>query len=427
MIATIYPKVKGLRVTTDTRNVIEGDLFIALKGSSFDGNLFAKEALQKGARYAIIDNPQLAEDARYIVVADCLNFLQQLAAYHRKTLGIPVIAITGTNGKTTTKELCHAVLSRKFNCIATIGNLNNHIGVPLTLLSMTQDTQIAIVEMGANHPKEIEALCKIADPDFGLITNIGCAHLEGFGSYENIIKTKCELYDYIEAKNGSLFVNADDALLMKQLHAHHHITYGTKGNEAHGSIKQSTPYLVLAYHTPKGDLCVKTKLIGGYNFANVMAAIAIGSYFGIDPLDIRDAIESYIPSNMRSQLKRTAHNILIIDAYNANPSSMQVAIENFREMILENKVLILGEMRELGTNSDEEHQKLINLVSDSEFKHVFLIGESFENKTIHASNLTRFSTTEQLIEFLTDHPLKDSSILIKGSRGNRLERIIDLL
>lgn len=427
MIATIYQQVKGLRVTTDTRNIVEGDLFIALKGSSFDGNIFAKEALDKGARFAVIDNPQLAMDDRYIIVEDCLIFLQELATYHRKTVGIPIIAITGTNGKTTTKELCHAVLARKYKCIATIGNLNNHIGVPLTLLSMNEDTQIAIIEMGANHPKEIEKLCQIADPDFGLITNIGKAHLEGFGSYENIIKTKCELYDYLLHKNGSIFINADDDLLISCLNTSRKITYGEKGDEVYGSIKQHTPYLVIDYHTPKGDLYIKTKLIGGYNFSNVMASVAMGSYFGIDPLEIRDAIESYTPTNMRSQFKKTNHNILIIDAYNANPSSMRVAIDNFKEMPLEQKILILGEMRELGMDSDQEHQQLIHLVSSSVFKQIYIIGEGFDSCTIDSTLIRHFKTTELLMTYLQEHPIRQSSILIKGSRGNRLERIIDLL
>ncbi|MGL5682256.1 MAG: UDP-N-acetylmuramoyl-tripeptide--D-alanyl-D-alanine ligase [Marinifilaceae bacterium] len=425
MTETLYSQLKGLRVTTDTRDIKPGDLFIALKGASFDGNLFAADALEQGATFVVVDRAELAVDSRYIVVEDGLRFLQQFAAYHRQQFSIPVIAITGTNGKTTTKELCHAVLGTKYNCLATIGNLNNHIGVPLTLLRMDASTQIAIIEMGANHPGEIEELCRIADPDFGLITNIGRAHLEGFGSYENIITTKCELYRWIEAKNGALFVNSDDELLTQSIHTPRTMSYGTKGSEARGELKQQAP-LVFDYNTPKGHLYIKTQLIGGYNFANAMAAVAMGHYFGVDDLHIKNAIENYAPSNMRSQLKRTEHNLLIVDAYNANPSSMQVAVSNFRDMMLEHKIMILGEMRELGENSRDEHEKLVHLAGDSNVEMVLFVGASFTGIEL-PEGCQWFSRTEELAEWLKENTIQGASVLIKGSRGNRLEQVIELL
>jgi UDP-N-acetylmuramoyl-tripeptide--D-alanyl-D-alanine ligase len=351
----------------------------------------------------------------------------ELAHYHRQQLHIPILGITGTNGKTTTKELCHAVLSKKFKTFATQGNFNNHIGVPLTLLSMDETTEFGIVEMGANHPGEIKTLCEIADPDFGIITNIGHAHLEGFGSYENIIATKKALYDYLLPKNGPVFVNTGDPLLMQLSRDHKRYTYGQEGDLLKGEIKQTVPYLVYSLKTRKGDLYVKTHLVGGYNFDNAMAASAIGMHFGIDPLDIQTAIENYRPSNLRSQLIRSGRNTIILDAYNANPSSMRASVGNFCEMPGEHKVVILGEMLELGTENAAAHEEIVRLTQQGNFDRIFLIGNNFEHCADKCNFITWFKDTESFMEYLKSHPLNDSFIFIKGSRGNKLERIVEYL
>lgn len=425
-VAELYTQIRGHRVTTDSRQIQAGDVFIALKGENFDGNRYAAEALKQGATLSIVD------DANYLAagceqVPDTLLFLQQLAHYHRQQLKIPILGITGTNGKTTTKELCHAVISQKYKTFATQGNFNNHIGVPLTLLSMDDSTEFGIVEMGANHPGEIKTLCDIADPDFGIITNIGQAHLEGFGSYENIIQTKKALYEHIFRKNGKVFVNAGDPLLMELSEGHDRGTYGPEGNLLKGEIKQTIPYLVYSLKTLKGDLYVKTHLVGGYNFDNAMAASAIGLYFGIDPLQIQTALENYRPSNLRSQLICTEHNTVILDAYNANPSSMKVSVGNFCEMPGEHKIVILGEMLELGTDSNKAHQDLIYLALTGNFNKIFLVGNNFEHCYDKCNFITWFKDTEALMAHLKLHPLQDSFVFIKGSRGNKLERIVEYL
>lgn len=414
-------------VTIDTRKINIGDVYIALRGTNFDGNKFAIQALNTGASIAIVDDPSLADKNRCVYVENCLTFLQEVAAYHRHVLNIPIIGITGTNGKTTTKELCNCVLSKKFTTYATQGNLNNHIGVPLTLLAMTRKTQIGIVEMGANHPDEIRELCKISDPDFGIITNIGHAHLEGFGCYENIIKTKKQLYDHIAAKNGKLFVNANDELLMSLSENTKRHTYGTNGDCEKGELKQSIPSLVFALRSMKGDLYVKTHLIGGYNFDNAMAAAAIGHYFGIDDLTIRDAIESYQPTNMRSQLIKSEQNTIILDAYNANPSSMTVALKNFMEFNAPHKKVILGEMRELGSESEKAHADIIELIIEGHFEEALLVGSHFENINKTHNFIQHFADTDALKKYLKANPISDSCILVKGSRGNQLEQIVELL
>ncbi|MDE7373903.1 MAG: UDP-N-acetylmuramoyl-tripeptide--D-alanyl-D-alanine ligase [Odoribacter sp.] len=425
-IADLYHEIRGHRVTTDSRNIQAGDVFIALKGENFDGNLYATEAIQKGAILAIVDNPDyVTEQCR--CVPDTLVFLQELARHHRRQLGIPILGITGTNGKTTTKELCHAVLSRKFKTFATQGNFNNHIGVPLTLLSMDETTEFGIVEMGANHPGEIKTLCDIAEPDYGIITNIGQAHLEGFGTPENIIATKRALYDYVAAKNGKLFVNSSDSLLMNLSEKHNRSTYGKTGDLLQGDIKQTVPYLVFSILTPKGQLYIKTNLVGGYNFDNAMAASAIGCHFGIDPLDIQAAIENYHPSNLRSQLIRTESNTVILDAYNANPSSMQVSVSNFMEMPGDNKILILGEMLELGAESQKAHRQLLELALSGHFNKIFLIGNNFEHCADQYNFITWFKETDALIETLKHDKPEQAFIFVKGSRGNRLERIVEYL
>lgn len=426
-IAELYEnKLRGHRVTTDSRQIMPGDVFIALKGENFDGNTYAAEAIKKGATLSVIDNPAYRCEGCELV-PDSLLFLQELARYHRRQLGIPILGITGTNGKTTTKELCHAVLSQKFRTFATQGNFNNHIGVPLTLLSMDENTQFGIVEMGANHPGEIKTLCDIAEPDFGIITNIGRAHLEGFGSYENIIATKSALYEYVFSKNGKVFVNSSDPLLMEISAGHERSTYGVNGELLKGEIKQTVPYLVYALLTLKGHLYVKTHLVGGYNFDNAMAASVLGVYFGIDPLKIQEAIENYRPSNLRSQLIRSETNTIILDAYNANPSSMQVSVSNFKDMPGEHKVIILGEMLELGKESAKAHEELLQLATSGSFDKIFLIGNNFEHCDDKRNFIAWFPNTETLLNELKQHPLTDSFVFIKGSRGNRLERIVEYL
>ena len=408
-----HDKIRGHRVTTDSRSIRPGDIFIALKGEHFNGNQYAADALAKGAVAAVIDEPAY-QAPHCILVPDSLLFLQELAHYHRQQLHIPIIGITGTNGKTTTKELCHAVLSQKYKVQATQGNFNNHIGVP---------------EMGANHPGEIKTLCDIAEPDYGIITNIGQAHLEGFGCYENIIATKKALYDAVFQRQGKVFVHADDKLLMNltENYADSRYTYGTQGAFLKGEIKQTVPYLVYDLLTPKGHLYIKTHLVGGYNFDNAMAASAIGTFFNIDPLQIQQAIENYHPSNLRSQLIKTPNNTLILDAYNANPSSMAAAIHNFKEMPGEHKIVILGEMLELGQASDDAHRNLLDNVLQGHFEKIFLIGNHFEHCKEKTNFTTWFPDTLSLIAELKEHPLEGKFILVKGSRGNRLEQIVEYL
>ena len=425
-IISLYDKIRGHRVTIDSRQIMPGDIFISLKGDNFDGNKYAAEALQKGAILSIVD------DVDYMVegcelVTDTLLFLQELARYHRRQLGIPILGITGTNGKTTTKELCYAVLSQKFKTFATEGNFNNHIGVPLTLLSMDETTEFGIVEMGANHLGEIKTLCDIAEPDYGLITNIGYAHLEGFGSYDNIKTTKKALYEYILAQHGQLFVCIEDDLLMELSEGQERYTYGYHGDLLKGEIKQSVPFLVYSLLTPKGQLYIKTHLVGSYNFDNAMAASAIGVHFGIDPLKIQSAIENYSPSNLRSQLIQTEKNTIILDAYNANPSSMQVAINNFKELTAEHKILILGEMLELGVESKKAHHDLLQLTSNGKFEYIYLIGKNFEDYADNTNFIAWFKDTDSLIDHLKECSISNAFILIKGSRGNKLERITTYL
>ncbi len=419
--------VKGQRVTTDSRSVAPGDVFFALKGENFNGNRFAEQALKDGASCAVIDEAAYRTDNRMILVEDVLGCLQETARLHRQRLGIPILGITGTNGKTTTKELCHAVLSRRFRTVATAGNFNNHIGVPLTLLNMDEGTEFGIVEMGANHPEEIRFLCRIADPNYGLITNIGRAHLEGFGSYEQIVRTKKELYDHVAARKGRLFVFADDPLLTELSEGIERTLYGQKEGDVKGEIKQSVPYFVCSLKTGKGDLYIKTRLTGGYNFANVLGAAAVGLFFGMDPLEIRDAIEAYQPSNMRSQLVRTERNTVILDAYNANPASMRAALESFAELNAPHKMVILGEMKELGAESEIAHSEIVALLSQKKFDEALLVGHPFEHCRNTCTFIRYFEHTEALTEYLSAHTPENACILVKGSRGNRLEQIMNYL
>ena len=418
---------EGRHVQIDSRKVQHGDIFIALKGENHNGNTFAMKALEQGASLAVVDEAEYAVNERCILVPDTLLFLQQLAHHHRRQLNIPILGITGTNGKTTTKELCHAVLSKKFRTVATQGNYNNHIGVPLTLLSMDKNTEIGIVEMGANHPGEIQTLCDIAEPNYGIITNIGYAHLEGFESFENIVKTKTALYAAVQTKGGKIFVNASDELLMQHANEHAKITYGPNVCNTNGEIQQSIPYLVYRLKTLKGDLYIKTKLIGGYNMDNALAASAVGQYFEIDPLQIKEAIENYTPSNLRSQLLKTEQNTIVLDAYNANLSSMKVALLNFAEIQHHQKLIIIGEMRELGSFSKEAHTQILDIIAEKHLFNAILVGKNFEELVNKYTFTTYFENTDLLIEYIKNKGIRDCFILIKGSRGNQLERIVEYL
>lgn len=411
-------------VVTDTRKIVSNSIFFALKGANFNGNQFAAQALEKGATYAVIDEKEYAIDDRFVLVDDVLKALQDLAREHRRALHIPILAITGTNGKTTTKELVNEVLKCKFTTYATQGNLNNHIGVPLTLLAMTQETEFGVVEMGANHPEEVKFLCEIAEPDYGMITNIGKAHLEGFGSFEGVKKTKKELYDYLQGR-GKVFVNCENQHLRGMLNEQETITYGdSEQADSKAKFLQAEPYLILELRSPIGKLYVKTKLIGAYNFENALAALTVGRYFKIPEVDMKKALEEYTPSNNRSQLQKTEKNVLFLDAYNANPSSMQVAINNFANLKMKNKLLILGDMLELGDDSIKEHQALLDLLEEKELKAVYLVGDIF---TSINRNYKAFKTTDQLLKELKENEIKNHYILIKGSRGIKLERVIEKL
>jgi UDP-N-acetylmuramoyl-tripeptide--D-alanyl-D-alanine ligase len=418
-------------ISTDSRQIIKGSLFFALKGDNFDGNKFAIDALNKGAAYSVVDNPEFSKNDKCILVDDVLATMQNLATYHRKQLKIPVIGITGTNGKTTTKELLNAVLSTKYKTVSTLGNLNNHIGVPLTLLSIPFDCEMAIIEMGANHIGEIEGLCNIAMPTYGIITNIGKAHLEGFGSFEGVVKAKTELYNYIDTNNGIIFYNNDNDLLLE--HANKlrckTITYGNNNNASlRGSVVSSDPYLkCIVNFEPKNPINIDTAMFGAYNFENVMAASAIGAYFNVPYNLISSAIMNYQPSNNRSQLKFEKTNVLLCDYYNANPSSMEVAIKNFSNSNIDNKakVLILGAMKELGENSKYEHEKLIKMLEFYNFNEVYLVGNEFTSCNI--KKFKHFNDSVSMSNYLTMNKLTNRYVLIKGSRAARLEKVVDAL
>lgn len=414
-------------VTTDSRNTPEGSLFFALKGESFNGNRFAAQSLEAGCSYAIVDEQEAVINDRCLLVENVLRTLQALARYHRKMCNIPVIGITGTNGKTTTKELMAAILSKKYTLLYTQGNLNNHIGVPLTLLRLTPEHQMAVIEMGANHPGEIRELAEIADPDYGLITNVGMAHLEGFGSFEGVLKTKGELYDYIRAKKGRIFINCENPYLESIARDIEHVPYATKpGYPVWGEVLNCSPFLKLRWHLDYSDshYDATTNLIGSYNLENALAAICVGHYFGIQATDTAEALEAYVPSNNRSQLKNTEQNVLIIDAYNANPTSMAAAIHNFEQYKAPHKAVILGSMKELGAVSQEEHKRLAFHIAEHNFDRVFLIGEEFRQAN---SDYPLFSDADSFIDYLKELPLQGYTILIKGSRGNHLESIVPFL
>ena len=423
-----YQQAAG--VTTDTRTIEKGTIFFALKGDNFNGNRFAEEAIKKGAAYAVIDEPLDTANDRLILVDDVLETLQQLANHHRRQLTIPVIGITGSNGKTTTKELIREVLSQKFTVTSTQGNLNNHIGVPLTLLSIDKETEIAIVEMGANHQHEIGFLCNIAEPKYGLITSIGKSHLEGFGSMENLINTKKELYDALENNNGVVFFNQEDNLLSKIVPTSiQHLSYGTSEEVyCRGMINdRESFYFAFDLFGDAGRITsIKTRLTGSYNFTNALAASAVGRYFGVSDEEIKIALEEYAPGNNRSQIQQTSNNTLILDAYNANPSSMTLAIDNLNTIDHHDKFFILGDMLELGEISREEHRSILNQLRKNNLKGV-LIGSCFYELQDEFSEFDFYPTTDEYLTKLKETPLKDKLILIKGSRGIRLEKCVECL
>lgn len=425
----------GCKVTTDSRAIQGGEIFFALRGENFDGNTYALQALEKGARYAVVNaDAAISEDERLVRVEDPFKTLQELAIWHRNNVHqgkrLPVVGLTGTNGKTTTKELTAAVLAQKFRVTATKGNLNNDIGVPLSLLSITPDTQIAVIEMGANHPDDIEKLVKVSQPDYGLITNVGRAHLLGFGSFDGVKAAKGALYRYLSSRNGSVvFLNNDDADLRgmaKEWVQSHIWPYGLKYQGIH--VLPATPQNPFLRLRLKDGRIVKTQLVGAYNAANVLAAMAVGQYFGVKEEDAISAIEAYVPSNNRSQMTRTQSNTLIVDAYNANPSSMAAALENFAAVVADSKVALLGDMRELGDESVAEHQKVVLALQHGGLE-AYLVGEEFR-KALDSSGyepLGWFPDSSALAEHLKEHKIENAVVLVKGSRGIQMEKVLEYL
>jgi len=420
--------IRNPEICTDSRNVSKGSIFFALKGEYFNGNQFAAQALKNGSFYAVVDEQKYVNDKRYILVDNVLLSLQQLALFHRMHFNIPVIAITGTNGKTTTKELINSIMKKERRVVSTYGNLNNHIGVPLSLLEIKDNTEIAIIEMGANHRGEIAKLCELALPTHGMITNIGTAHLEGFGNIETIVRTKKELYEYLDKNGGTIFFNRGNDILIENLSDINceMIPYGGKSGNCSGIIKSPVPTLELKVLIDNNSFTLKTNMFGAYNFENVLAAISICSYFNVEIKTIIDAVESFKPYDNRSQIVNTAINTLICDAYNANPTSMKMAIDDFLLIKSVKRVLILGDMFELGENTEKEHVKLINYVKDKSFNRIILIGKIFSvvNQT---KQIPAFIDVDGFIKWLDKNPVKSSYILIKGSRGMKLEKIIDYL
>ena len=409
-------------VQTDTRQLNPGDLYFALKGPSFNGNNFAKQALDKGAAYAIIDEKEHATDDRMIVVENVLDTLQQVAKFHRQQFSIPFIGITGSNGKTTTKELIHAVLSTTYKTYTTKGNLNNHIGVPLTILSIKDDAEMAVIEMGANHQKEIESYCTYALPTHGIITNCGKAHLEGFGGVEGVRKAKGELFDFLRANNGTAFIMNDyDYLQRMSENIQTVITYGTVEADLVGRVSQGEPFLSVFIEKGADLDLLKTQLVGDYNLPNILAAVTIGKFFRVSEENIRMAIETYEPSNSRSQLMEKDGNKIILDAYNANPSSMKVAIENFAR-IHGDKVLLLGGMAELGDSSLQEHEDLVELINQYSWKEVVLVGGDFLKTK---NDFRKFNNSEEARQWLKGKKFENVYMLVKGSRSMKMERVIE--
>ena len=411
-------------VTTDSRKCPEGSIFFALKGETFDGNNYALQALEKGCAFAVVDNPDVAkQDERLILVPDVLAALQELAAYHRKAWGKTVLQITGTNGKTTTKELISAVLSEGKNVLYTEGNLNNHIGVPLTLLRIKPEHDIAVIETGANHPGEIADLCRIVEADYGLITNVGRAHLEGFGSFEGVKQTKGELYDDLHKRGKKLFLNAFDEDLLQMAQSREFVLWEDALPYVEGRVSEATPFVEMQWRAEDDAPwhTVKTNLIGAYNIANLRAAVTIGLHFGITPQQINHALEAYKPTNSRSELRKVGSNRLIIDAYNANPSSMKAALTNFSFFGDKHKMVILGDMRELGAESLEEHRRIVGQLQGMELERIWLVGSEFEK--VAEEGMCVFKDVEEVKAALKAEPISDSTILIKGSNGTKLYQL----
>ncbi|WP_159950382.1 UDP-N-acetylmuramoyl-tripeptide--D-alanyl-D-alanine ligase [Polaribacter septentrionalilitoris] len=407
--------VKSYLVDTDTRNIRKNSLFFALKGEHFNGNKFAEKALALGATYAVVDEIKYQTNSNIILVDDVLTTLQKLANYHRRKLGTTIIGLTGSNGKTTTKELINTVLSKKYKTTATKGNLNNHIGVPLSLLSIKPETEIGIIEMGANHQKEIEFLASICEPDFGYITNFGKAHLEGFGGVKGVIKGKSELYTFLEKNAKIAFINPKDAIQVEKTKAITTIPF-----EHSIEFLSINPYVKLSYQSE----IIQSNLVGRYNFNNIAIACTIGNYFNVSTHDIKTAIEGYVSNNNRSQIIEKVSNKIILDAYNANPTSMLAALENFNSISASSKTIILGDMFELGDDSDKEHQAIVAFVNDCNFENTYFVGEHFYKVNTSKNFFKNYNDFE---DFLKQNPLKHQSILIKGSRGMRLERTLDVL
>lgn len=423
--------LKNPCISTDSRNIEKGSIFFGLSGPNFNGNTFAEKALESGASYAVIDQADFYLDERFILVRDSLKMLQELANYHRKKMSARVIAITGSNGKTTTKELVSRVLGSHFKTFATIGNLNNQIGVPLSLLCLNEETEMAVIEMGASKPGDIKELCEIAEPDFGLITNIGKAHLEGMGGYEGVIKTKTELYDFLRSKDCKVFVNTNHSVFLERAQGMDIISFGDRpDNFVSGKFISSNPFVYFKWSRGGSEIDwseypeIKTQLMGYYNYENILAAVTIGVYFNVPYESINSMISGYVPENNRSQIYRTNNNTMILDAYNANPTSMEAAIINFRDYPAKNKMVILGKMMELGSVSDSEHLRIANLAADSSFDQVFLVGDLYREVPQGA---LQFSNVHELSNWFIQHPIKDKTILVKGSRANQLELLKEIL
>lgn len=422
------PYYKSTGLCTDSRRVEKDNLFVCINGENFDANKFAKSALDAGACHVIVDNPEYFQaQEEMTLVENSVDYLQELANFHRKQFEIPVIGITGSNGKTTSKELINAVLSKKYNVLATEGNLNNHLGVPFTLLRMEDKHELAIIEMGANKFGDIKELSEIAEPNYGIITNVGKAHLEGFVNFEGVLKTKTELYRFIESKDGKLFINSEDAVLTENApRSVELIKFGKGSKNIEGELVKLTPFIEMKWSL--GDYSsptLKTNLVGKYNFTNFLAAIAIGTHFGVPAEMINEAITEYTPTNNRSQVNETGRNTLIMDCYNANPTSMKSALESFAEIDHEDKLAILGDMKELGSESSKEHQLIIDQLNEYNLPYI-LVGPEF-NKLKSLNSLGSFDTTEALNTYLEDKPIMKKLILLKGSRGIGLEKVSHLL
>jgi UDP-N-acetylmuramoyl-tripeptide--D-alanyl-D-alanine ligase len=425
-IENLYKEfLKSGKVSTDTRKIEPGSIFFALKGPNFNANSFAEEAIKKGAVLSIIDDPTFAQGDKTVLVEDSLVALQALARHHRKQLSIPVIGLTGSNGKTTTKELLYSVLTKKFNAYATKGNLNNHIGVPLSILAIDKTVEIAVIEMGANHIGEIAMLCSMANPTHGLITNIGKAHIGTFGGFENIIRGKTELYQHLMENKGTVFINSSDPILTNmKWRFTSSVLYPGKGDYLNIELVEDGPFV--QYKNEKGEL-IQTQLTGAYNFTNIAAALCVGKFFDVDMSKADDAIQDYTPSNMRSQVVRKGSNTILLDAYNANPSSMEVAIQNLNSINAENKAVILGDMFELEDESEREHRAIGQLLRDVKFKDVLLCGDFMKWAKQELPNANHFEKKEELINYLKLNPIENTTILVKASRGIGLETIVDYI